>query len=126
MESYSEFLNRINSFQKSELKLGTGNFEVNPSLKNKVDTNNNFKPFYGDTVVFDLDNRTKDILCDYITKFYKAVPECFCERLVEDTFHMTLHDLSNSSVLSDISEDVLKNEIELVQKLKSEPILYIQ
>ena len=41
MESYNEFLDRIHSFQNPVLNLGDGDFEVNPSLKNKVDTNIN-------------------------------------------------------------------------------------
>lgn len=121
MESYSEFLSRINSFQKPVLNLGTGNFEINQSLKNKVDTTNSFKPFYGDTVVFDLDCNTKEILADYIEKIYNAVPNCFCEKLIDETLHMTLHDLSNSPALNDVSSDVFKNEIALVKKKKAVP-----
>lgn len=122
MESYNEFLNRINSFQKRVCELGEGDFMVNPSLKNKVDKNNCFKPFYGDTVVFDLDDVTKTILSDYISQLYKAVPNCFCEKLVTDTFHMTLHDLSNSDVLEDTAIDCFNNEIELLQKLRDKQI----
>lgn len=122
MESYNEFLNRINSFQKPELELGEGDFEVNPSLKKKVQVDNSFAPFYGDTVVFDLDDTTKEFLADCTDKLYKNVPNCFCENLVSNTFHMTLHDLSNSPVLSDVAEDVFKNEIELAKKVKAQPV----
>ena len=122
MESYREFLNRINSFQKPELELGVGDFEVNSSLKKKVQADNSFATFYGDTVVFDLDDKTKEFLADCTDKLYTVVPNCFCEKLVSNTFHMTLHDLSNSPVLSDVAEDVFKNEIALAKKVKAQPI----
>lgn len=118
METYSEFLSRINSFEKSKLNLETNNFSPNPSLIKKVDSNNKFNKFYGDTVVFDLDDKTKVILFDYVKKLYNTVPNCFCETLVENTFHMTLHDLSNSPVLSEIAEDTFCNEINLLKKLE--------
>jgi 2'-5' RNA ligase len=122
MESYNEFLNRINSFQKTVCELGKDDFIVNISLQNKVDKNNCFKPFYGDTVVFDLDDATKMILSDYTSQLYKAVPDCFCEKLVKNTFHMTLHDLSNSVALEDTVMDCFNNEIALLQKLQDQPI----
>lgn len=123
MESYNEFLDRINSFQNPVLNLGDGDFEVNPSLKNKVDTNNKLKPFFGDTVVFDLDDSAKEDLLDYREKLYECAPDCFCERLCEDTFHMTLHDLSNAMQLSDTAIDSFNNEIALLKKLKEEPLM---
>lgn len=122
METYNEFLTRINSFQNSVLDLGTGNFEVNPSLQNKVSQSNTFSSFYGDTVVFDLKNNEKIVVSDYIDRLYRTVPECFCERLVPDTLHMTLHDLSNSPILKDIAEDLFNNEIKLLKNLNAESI----
>ena len=54
METYQQFLDRINSFEKKELNLGDGDFIGNPSIAKKVDADNSFRKFYGDTVVFDL------------------------------------------------------------------------
>lgn len=53
METYGEFLSRINSFEVKEPNFGNEYFDVNPSLAHKVDGFNRFKNFYGDTVVFD-------------------------------------------------------------------------
>lgn len=122
MESYNEFLTRINEFEKPELNLGKGNFMVNPSLKNKVDSNNKLKPFFGDTVVFDLDNTTKAILLNYREVLYKYASECFCEKLHESTFHMTLHDLSSASNLNEVATESFNNEVELLKKLHKEPL----
>ncbi len=119
METYSEFLNRINSFEKSELHLGNEYFNINPSALKKIDINNNFSPFYGDTVVFDFDKNTKNIIFSYIEKLHDTVPCCFCEKLVENTLHMTLHDLSNSPILSEIAAEMFFNEIKLKEKFRS-------
>lgn len=59
METYKEFLDRINSFEKSEIDLGDKYFKGSGSIDLKVDENNGFKPFFGDTVVFNLDDNTK-------------------------------------------------------------------
>ena len=99
MESYRDFLDRINSFEKRDVSFGNDYFMGNPSISQKVDKNNRFQSFYGDTIVFNLNDTTKKKLAWIVDELYRIVPECFCERLVSDTFHMTLHDLSNSPVL---------------------------
>lgn len=118
METYRDFLNRINSFEKKEMFLGDGYFMSSPSISQKVDKNNRFQPFYGDTIVFNLDDATKRKLSWIVDKLYGAVPECFCERLVSDTFHMTLHDLSNSPSLEMVAAEVFTNELSVIKKAK--------
>ncbi len=121
METYTEFLNRINAFEKPQLCLGNDRFTANPSLTNKVAADNTFKNFYGDTVVFALDDRAKTKLARYADALHKTVPQCFCQALKDDTFHVTLHDLSNSAALSDIAEELFYNELgvaKLGQELK--------
>ncbi len=116
METYSEFLDRINSFEKSETYLGDDYFRGSASIALKVDKNNGFQPFYGDTVVFNLDDNTKKKLARIVDSIYSIAPECFCERLVSNTFHMTLHDLSNSPVLENIAVELFENELKAVKK----------
>ena len=52
METYQEFLDRIDSFEKKELNYGLdyGNkyFKGNPSIFLKIDKDNTFRNFYGD------------------------------------------------------------------------------
>ena len=62
MESYAQFTERINSFEKPVLNLGEGDFSTNSSVKDKFDSNNKFRRFYGDTTVFDLSPDIKDKL----------------------------------------------------------------
>lgn len=120
MENYNDFLNRI-SYQKSELQIGESFFNPDNRVYEKVNPDNTFKPFYGDTVVFDLDSRTKTRLYKFIDNLYQSVPECFCQRLDKNTLHMTLHDLSASDNLDSISSEVFQNEIKLLQILKANP-----
>ncbi len=111
METYKEFLDRINSFEKSEIDLGDDYFKGSGSIVLKVDEDNRFRPFFGDTVVFNLDDATKKKLEKIVDSINAVVPECFCERLVPNTFHMTLHDLSNSPVLEDVAVELFNNEL---------------
>lgn len=118
METYKEFLERINSFEKKELSLDEGDFCGNPSLVQKVDADNRFKKFYGDTIVFNFEDAVKEELAKYVEELYSAAPECFAEKLVSDTFHMTLHDLSNSPVLEDVAEELFWNELKVLEQVE--------
>lgn len=115
METYAEFLARINSFEKMPIDFGKGHFDGSPSIAHKVNIDNTFKRFYGDTVVFGLDEAVKNKLAKYVDELYRVAPECFCERLVSHTFHVTLHDLSNSAVLSDVAEELFRNELKIIE-----------
>jgi len=116
MESYKEFLERINSFENKELHLGNEYFGINPSVHQKVNDDNTFKTFYGDTIVFNLTDTEKELLTHYVEQLYNAAPECFCEKLISNTYHMTLHDLSNSPNLSDIAAEMFHNELRVIYK----------
>lgn len=109
-------MDRINSFEKRKIYLGDDYFRGNASIALKVNKNNGFQPFYGDTVVFNLDDSTKNKLARIEDSIYAIAPECFCERLVPNTFHMTLHDLSNSPVLENIAVELFENELKAVKK----------
>lgn len=122
LESYNDFLERVNKFEIRELSFYSNTFNPNTSLNDKFYTDKTFKKFYGDTVVFDLDTKQKNKISDIVEYLYAEVPDCFCQKLNSDTFHMTLHDLSNSCSLGNISDDLFLNEIRLLQKLKKEKI----
>lgn len=118
MESYMNFLDRINSFEKKEIFYGNDYFHGNPSISLKVNEHNNFRPFYGDTIVFNLDDGTKEKLSKIVDELYQVAPECFCERLVSNTFHMTLHDLSNSPNLWEVAAQTFENELAVLNQAK--------
>ena len=118
METYKEFLDRINLFEKRQPDLRRAPFSVNPLLAQKVDCTNKFKKFYGDTVVFDLDEEIKARLENYVDMLYNSVPQCFCERLTPHTFHMTLHDLDNCAFPGDVEKVMFNNQIKVMEKIE--------
>ena len=70
METYQEFLDRINSFEKREINYGNKLFKGNPSISQKVGKDNVFRNFYGDTIVFALDDIVKEKLAEYVELLY--------------------------------------------------------
>ena len=123
MENYKEFLNRINNFEKLDFSLDEKYFTPDPSIHSKVDENNEFREFYGDTTVFDLDEDCKNKISQIIDMLYLNVPECFCEKRVTDTLHMTMHDLSNSINKEDVETEIENNYMKLKNILKENPIV---
>ena len=122
METYQNFMDRICSFELPVPELCEGDFSVNPSVSEKVGTDHRFLPFYGDTIVFDLSEMEKQLINDMISQLYTAVPECFSERLNDSTLHMTLHDLSHSTRLEDVSERMREHETALRTLLAHKPV----
>ena len=72
-------------------------FETNPNLLKKVSPEGEFLSFYGNTVVFLLEDRTKEILSALQSQLYMEAGEMLSQPLHPDTFHMTLHDLVNGT-----------------------------
>lgn len=72
-----------------------GSFETNPNLNKKVAPDGSLLPFVGNTVVFLLDDDTKERLRQIQDTLYQAAPDMLAEKLQMPTFHMTLHDLAN-------------------------------
>lgn len=75
-----------------------GDFITNPNLEKKVDREGTILPYYGNTTVFLLDEATKEQLKLLQEELYQGAGEMLAQRLVPDTFHMTLHDLVNGPV----------------------------
>ena len=74
-----------------------GDFATNPNLRKKVDDAGNLLPFLGNTVVFLLDDDTKERLRQLQEYLYQAAPDMLAQPLQMSTFHMTLHDLANGT-----------------------------
>ena len=75
-----------------------GDFTTNPTLRKKVDEEGNLLPFVGNTVVFLLDDDTKESLRQLQEELYRAAPDMLAKPLQMSTFHMTLHDLANGTL----------------------------
>lgn len=74
-----------------------GDFTTNNNLRKKVDAKGNLLPFMGNTVVFLLDDDTKEQLRNLQEELYRAAPDMLAKPLQMSTFHMTLHDLANGT-----------------------------
>lgn len=121
MEKYQEFLSRIGEFQLPDMDLGKSYFRGRASLKNKIDEDNRLRDFYGDTVVFELDEETKEAVGKIIDEIYATSQNCFAERLDTKTLHMTLHDLSNSQRFSDVEDAMKENLAKIKERLHQFP-----
>jgi 2'-5' RNA ligase len=119
MENYNEFLLRIGEFQLPDIDLGKNYFKGRPSLADKIGEDNKLRDFYGDTVVFELDEATKSIIGDMVDEIYSSAGACFSERLRTDTLHMTLHDLSNSPSYEAIKGEVAENQTKIEKITKN-------
>ncbi len=86
-------------------------FVTNPNLVKKVDESGRLLEYKGNTVVFLLDEVTKEKLLKLQDELYGAAEGVLAERLGKETFHMTLHDLVNGPG----GEDGLEERMERVQ-----------
>ena len=72
-----------------------GGLRTSDSLTRKVGPDGSFRPIYGDTVIFSLEEDVIRWLKGVQGALYDACGPCLAERIVPETFHMTLHDLRN-------------------------------
>lgn len=93
-----------------------GEFQTNPNLLKKVDWDGNFLPFYGNTVVFLLDDGVKEDLRMLQEQLQDAAGWMLSQPLSPDTFHMTLHDLVNGT---EKTPDLCQRMEETEQKAKA-------
>ena len=112
-ETYEGFKGRVDDFEKPEYGIKDASWVPNDSVHQKFNSQNQFSPFFGDTVVFDLPSEIKKILTQIISELYATVPQCFSRRISESTMHMTLHDLSNSPTLENVAADVKENDAKI-------------
>lgn len=73
----------------------TGDFSTREGLRMKVDERGCFRPFFGNTVVFLMEEKVRQQLTVLQDELYEKAGDVLAARLNEDTFHMTLHDLIN-------------------------------
>ena len=79
--------------------LPESDFTTNPNLRNKVDEQGQFLPFYGNTTVFLLNDDVKAKLQVLQEELYQKAGWMLSQKLDPATFHMTLHDLANAPEL---------------------------
>ena len=110
MENLEQYRKRTRGFMMDSLSY-MGNLETNSNLSNKVYSYGAFCPFIGDTVIFELDKEVKQIVEQFQNVLYEQCGEMFAEKVVSDTFHVTLHDLSNGKPSEEVKQRMKKNSL---------------
>lgn len=98
-------LNTLDDYIRNSLP-GAGGLATNPNLAKKVDGRGRFRPYYGNTAVFLLEDEVKARLAEVREGLYAAAPELLADRLKAETFHMTLHDLVNGENEAETARDM--------------------
>ncbi len=94
METLEQFRVRTAFMSDSLPKEGALHTAWTQSLTCKVNEEGRLKPFFGNTVVFDLDEEEKDRLCALQDVLYERCGDMLCaDRLKKESLHITLHDL---------------------------------
>jgi 2'-5' RNA ligase len=127
METFNNFIERINSFQPLSFKECAHDFVLNASARDKVNVDGGFTPFYGVTVMFDLHETIKRELTTFQNRIHEIAGDYLAVKLNPDKFHMTLHDLcifeNNDSVappyemeVKQITTDIFHSEFSICMK----------
>ncbi len=117
--SYDEYCAEICAREKREFE---SLWQVYPSLTDKVDLEGNFRPFFGDTVVYTLSSADQKLFYSYQQKLNASFSDLFAEPLDYHQFHITIHDLDNSPNLKDIRQKMISNKEQckaILQRLRS-------
>lgn len=111
LETLSGYRARTRGFMLDSLQ-GECPFHTHPDLIHKVDENGAFRPFPGDTVVFDIGNEAKASVAQMQELLYERIGCMLSEKLAPDTFHVTLHDLNNDKPYDELIRAMEKSEKE--------------
>ncbi|MDO4324417.1 MAG: hypothetical protein Q4E24_00065 [bacterium] len=135
LETLEQFKNRVYSFEYHSLYLdSSGKFCTNSNLCHKINADGTMKPYLGNTVVFVLQkngsesgNAESEAFLAHLAwmqdMLYSRCQDMLSDRLREDTFHMTLHDLVNGTVdgVNRHAMDVAGQEIKvLLERIRKE------
>lgn len=108
-ESFEEFNIRLESFQSDSFREIQTGFSTNPGLCRKVDEAGNFIPFYGDTIIYELNSDPLQILTELQNHLYTTVPDCFAMPFSQNSFHLTLHELVSGNILEELKVQMEDN-----------------
>lgn len=99
-------------------------FQTNPKLEQKV-KGDALLPYYGNTVVFQLDEAVRETLKTCQRTLYEKAGWMLAEPLDPDTFHMTLHDLVSGPEKTEALQQQMAEAAEkakvLIRQWKEEP-----
>lgn len=100
-ENLDAFRARTRGFMSDSLPKD-GQFFVSEGALKKALPEGFLTYYYGNTVIFEMDDSDKAWLAEIQKKLYDACGWCFAEPLEKDSFHITLHDLLSSSDANEV------------------------
>ena len=92
MENLTEFHARVDSFQRDSLQ---STLTTKPLLVEKVAPDGGLRPFFGNTMIFDLPADVQLQIARMQLMLHHRCAEMLAQPLAPATLHMTLHDLLN-------------------------------
>lgn len=101
LETLYEFQARVGSYNRTSLPVNSS-MNTNRNLEKKVDNFGAMKTFVGNTVVFLLLDEVKRKIHVIQEQLHRECFDILAEPLIEDTFHITLHDLLNGEECADL------------------------
>ncbi|MBQ7850778.1 MAG: hypothetical protein IJ343_13720 [Clostridia bacterium] len=123
-ETLTAFHARVDGFTADSLP-HEGGLVTRDSLTAKVGWDGGLRPFFGNTMIYELDDASKLALCQRQVLLHHRAGWCLAEPLAPETFHITLHDLINSPEEAAIAADVTRTEAQaltLLEELRREGI----
>ena len=111
MESYQDFLKRVKSYYTKELFGEQKSFIPDERVEKKVNLDGTFRSFFGDTVVFKINQSGQKQIEHMAKSLHENFGDCFAEKISAETYHVTLHDLASGNDLSQIAVRMFENEL---------------
>lgn len=105
METLQEFHARVDGFQRDSLP-HEGWFATKPLLTEKVALDGELRPFFGNTMIFDLPADVQLQIARMQLRLHHRCGWMLAEPLAPHTLHMTLHDLLNGVDAAQLAEPV--------------------
>lgn len=103
MENLTEFHARVDGFQHDSLD---GHLTTKPLLVEKVAPDGRLRPFFGNTMIFDLPQDVQLTIARMQLILHHRCAGMLADPLTPSTLHMTLHDLLNGVDAAALAEPV--------------------
>jgi len=123
-ETLAAFHERVDGFTADSLP-HEGGLTTRDWLTAKVGWDGGLRPFFGNTMIYELDDASKLALCQRQTLLHHHAGWCLAEPLAPETFHITLHDLVNGpdeAAIADAAARAQAQALTLLDALRREGI----
>lgn len=117
-ETLAAFHARVDGFTADSLP-HEGGLVTRDILTAKVDPDGGLRPFYGNTVIYELDDASKLALSQRQVLLHHRAGWCLAEPLAPETFHITLHDLVNGVDEAAVAAEVARTQTQALALLEA-------